>query len=185
MRRVLFLSVAGFFFAISAHAQDSPSLGDVARQARAKKQPSSSSRTSTSTPDKPSPKTPRVYTNEDLPSGSAPAATAAHGSDAPAPPEPSAIGSNHEALGERLKAKIQSQKEGIAALESQISEVGNSIHYAGANCVSNCEKWNERQQQKQQEVDGMKAQLAGQQKQLEDMQESARQQGFGSSIYDP
>jgi hypothetical protein len=31
----------------------------------------------------------------------------------------------------------------------------------------------------------MKAQLEEQQKKLEDMQESARRQGFGSQVYDP
>jgi len=31
----------------------------------------------------------------------------------------------------------------------------------------------------------MKSQLEDQQKKLEDMQDSARQQGYGSSVYDP
>jgi hypothetical protein len=31
----------------------------------------------------------------------------------------------------------------------------------------------------------MKAQLEDQQKRLEDMQEAARQQGYGSAVYDP
>jgi hypothetical protein len=46
-------------------------------------------------------------------------------------------------------------------------------------------QWNERQQQKQQQVEVMKSQLEDQQKKLEDMQDSARQQGYGSSVYDP
>ena len=41
------------------------------------------------------------------------------------------------------------------------------------------------QQQKQQEVDTMKAQCEEQQKALEEMQEAARKEGFGSSVYDP
>ena len=67
----------------------------------------------------------------------------------------------------------------------KIESVSDSIHYAGANCVANCESWNEHQKQKQDQVEAMKSQLADQQKKLEDMQESARKQGFGSSVYEP
>ena len=73
----------------------------------------------------------------------------------------------------------------IASLQNEITELSNSIRYAGANCVANCEKWNEHQQQKQEKVEAMKAQLEEQKHHLEEMQEQARKQGFGSSIYDP
>jgi hypothetical protein len=46
-------------------------------------------------------------------------------------------------------------------------------------------QWNERQKEKQQEVERGQAQLAEQKKRLDDMQESARRQGYGSSVYDP
>jgi hypothetical protein len=45
-------------------------------------------------------------------------------------------------------------------------------------------QWNERQKEKQDQVESMKAQLEEQKKQLENMQESARKQGFGSSVYE-
>ena len=77
------------------------------------------------------------------------------------------------------------QKNAIAALQQDIKSLGDSIHFAGANCVANCAEWNERQQQKQQEVESMKSQLEEQQKALEAMQESARKEGFGSTVYDP
>lgn len=80
---------------------------------------------------------------------------------------------------------IQAQKNALASLQSEIASLSESIHYAGGNCVANCVQWNERQQQKQQQLEGMKAQLEQQQKRLEDLQESARKQGFGSSVYDP
>jgi predicted RNase H-like nuclease (RuvC/YqgF family) len=92
---------------------------------------------------------------------------------------------NREEQGEHWKSQIQSQKEAITSLKNEITELGNSIRYAGANCVANCEKWNEHQQRKQQQVETMKAQLEEQQRRLEEMLEQARKQGFGSSIYDP
>jgi len=46
-------------------------------------------------------------------------------------------------------------------------------------------QYNERQIQKQDEVKRMQTQLDDQKKQLEDMQESARKAGLGSSVYEP
>ena len=92
---------------------------------------------------------------------------------------------DHQAKGENWKSQILNQKNAIAALQQDIKSIGDSIHFAGGNCVANCAQWNERQQQKQQEVDTMKSQLEEQQKALEEMQESARKEGFGSSVYDP
>ena len=66
-----------------------------------------------------------------------------------------------------------------------MTNLSDSVRYAGANCVANCAKWNERQQQKQEQVESMKAQLEEQQHRLEEMQEAARRQGFGSAVYDP
>jgi hypothetical protein len=51
--------------------------------------------------------------------------------------------------------------------------------------VSNCVQWNEEQKRKQDQVETMKGELEQQQKRLEDLQEAARKQGFGSSVYDP
>jgi predicted ribosome quality control (RQC) complex YloA/Tae2 family protein len=45
--------------------------------------------------------------------------------------------------------------------------------------------WNERQREKQQRVERMQAQLQEQKRRLEEMQDSARKQGYGSSVYDP
>ena len=86
---------------------------------------------------------------------------------------------------EELKSRIQEQKGAIDSLQSQITEVSESIRFAGANCVANCEHWNEHQKQKLDQVDSMKAELEQQKKHLEEMQESARKQGFGSSVYEP
>lgn len=77
------------------------------------------------------------------------------------------------------------QKNQIAQLQSQISILNASIQFAPANCVVNCVEWNQHQTEKQQQVEQMKAQLEDQKKNLDEMQESARKQGYGTSIYDP
>ena len=46
-------------------------------------------------------------------------------------------------------------------------------------------QWNERQIKKQDDVQRMQQQLDQQKKQLENMQESARKAGLGSSVYEP
>jgi hypothetical protein len=61
LRRLNPLAAFAFIFCLSGHAQDSPSLGELARQAQKNK---------STAPAK------KVFTNEDLPSGSAPASPA-------------------------------------------------------------------------------------------------------------
>jgi predicted RNase H-like nuclease (RuvC/YqgF family) len=128
----------------------------------------------------------KVITNEEIPEHAGPAARPSV-SDAAyheaAGIEHSSVGTEGKA--EALKSQITSMKNYIASIEGEIENLNNSIHFASGNCVANCVQWNERQIQKQQQVEQMKAQLEDQKKHLEDMQESARQQGFGSSVYDP
>jgi len=212
MRRILVLLAASVFLCAIAHAQDdSPSLGDVARQARAQRQqkdsqpkdastkdtpkdvPTGAAKTdtqitATNLKDVPQPKTAHVITNEELPAATA-AAAAAHHQDSKDPAKDTATtepaAGDREAQAEQWKSQIQAQKENVTNLQREIAELSDSIHYAGGNCVANCVEWNERQQQKQAQVDGMKAQLEEQQHRLEEMQDSARKQGFGSSVYEP
>lgn len=188
--------------------QDSPSLGDAARQARLQKQKDAqaedsdkiaqgaeaNSKPANSKPanskSAPAPAAPKkaakVITNEEIPehAGSVsrpPVSEAAyHGADNAEHSSPAT-----EEKGQALKAQIATMKNYVASLQAQIDSLNDSIHFASGNCVSNCVQWNERQVQKQQQVEQMKAQLEDQKKHLEDMQESARQQGFGSSVYDP
>lgn len=198
--RVFILVVAGALVGtLPAHAQDSQSLGDVARQARLQKQKKDAQAKEAAVKaapgrDAPAPdgaakdaqpaKTPRVITNEEIPEHVGPTTSDKSFRTSSTPyPEPSSRGGSD--AGEQWKAQFLSQKAAIAALQAEIANVSESIHYAGANCVANCVQWNERQKQKQDQVESMKAQLAEQQKRLEDMQESARKQGFGSSVYDP
>lgn len=192
-----------------------PSLGDVARQSRLQKQqkdaqPDKDSQTKdsaakntatkdaatskdapakdTAAKDAQASKTPHLYTNDEIPEHVGPTVPAGQ-------PYQNQYGNYRQTyypagtgqagLADQWKAQFQSMKSSIANLQAQINGVNESVHYAGGNCISNCVQWNERQKQKQQQVEMMKQQLEQLQKRLEDMQEAARKQGFGSSVYDP
>jgi hypothetical protein len=183
MRKALFLCAASaLLLTVAAHAQDAPSLGDVARQVRLEKQQKQvkqvsakqllSDQQSSETTHAASAKPVHVVSSEDAPERPM-AKTSSEGS------------SKQDDRAEEVRSEILSQKNAIAALQQQIEELGNSIHYAGGNCVANCVQWNEHQKEKQDQVDSMKAQLDEQQKKLEAMQDTARKQGFGSSVYEP
>ena len=130
-------------------------------------------------------KAPHVVTNDEIPEHVGPIGTSASGyQDRQYAYQQPSYG-NNKLPAEAWSSQILSVKTYIASLQSNIKSLESSIHYAGGSCVSNCVQWNERQQQKQQQVEVMKTQLEEQQKHLEDMQESARKQGYGSSVYDP
>lgn len=220
---------------LAAHGQDdeSPSLGDIARQSRQAKQQkdthagvspgqnqnagspattstgsASQSGTGTAPANKPATNTQkntkstgasssapaktvqtvkaakRVITNEDMGAThiavNSPSASKAN-SDAP----PSSEQADNKNSPDNWSSQILSQKNAITTLKSDIDQLSASIQYAPGNCVEGCAEWNQHQQEKQQQVDGMKAQLEEMQKHLEEMQEAARKQGYGSSVYDP
>jgi hypothetical protein len=202
------LAAVAFLFALGAQAQDEPSLGDVARQSRLQKQQKSSETSKDSAPVTASkdtqgkavpakdgaskdslpkaadaPKGKKVITNEEIPEHIGPTRTLpAKQATAGYTPPPNYDG-NPPA--EYWKTQIQAQKNNLVSLQDQISELANSIQFAGGSCVSNCVQWNEEQLRKQGQLESMKAQLEQQQKGLEEFQDAARKQGFGSSVYDP
>ena len=195
------VSFATFFCAQAPYAQDTQSLGDAARQARVQKQQKEAEANNKGTPAKdasqkdaqskdPQPaaeatKTAKkIITNDEIPEHVGPT-RAAFGAPTPGASYPQPTYGDGRAPADYWKSQIQAQKSNIASMESQIKSLTDSIQYAGANCVANCVQWNERQQQKQAQAEAMKAQLEEQQKRLEDMQEMARKQGYGSSVYDP
>jgi hypothetical protein len=199
---LLLLALSPLCVIATAQDQDSPSLGDVARQNRTQKQQkdtkdSQAKDAPTRDPSEATPatdvvsrpsvaaKASRVITNEDLPEHTAPAAPPASNSELPGTTNPDPGGSGRQQLAEQFKSRIQDQKNAITQLQNQVAAVSDSIHYAGGNCVSNCVQWNEHQQRKQQEVDSMKAQLEEAERSLEQMRQAARQEGFGSSVSDP
>ena len=201
--RQLVVVLALWFLCVMAIAQnqDSPSLGDVARQNRAQKQPKDAkdgqakdaptadpskamSATNAISKTTVAPKASHVITNEDLPEPTVSTAPSESNSKVSSTtPDPG--GTARQALAEQFKSQIRDQKNAITELQNQITAVSDSIHYAGGNCVQNCVQWNEHQQRKQQEVDSMKAQLEEAQRRLDQMREAARKQGFGGSVSDP
>jgi predicted RNase H-like nuclease (RuvC/YqgF family) len=171
----VFVAVTSLLSGI-AWAQDEPSLGDLARQQRQQKEQS-----------KPAPgkdaKTSKVITNEEIPSHAEPrsVATASKGNYDALPPAPN----EPKQPAEHWKSQIIAQKNQISTLQRQVDELNESIRFAPANCVANCVGWNERQREKQQRVELMQSQLEEEKRRLEDLQDSARKQGYGSSVYDP
>lgn len=192
MQRLTLVLIAFVAFASICSAQDSQSLGDLARQVRAQKEQrdaqakdaASNTGTSSAQDANASPKASRVITNDDTASTQDVTPVMSKSPDG-VRTAPSESASNHEKLGERWKAQILSQKQVIASMQNEIAQLSNSVHYAGENCLANCGKWNRRQQQKQERVESIKAQLEVQTHRLEEMQEAARKQGFGNAVYDP
>lgn len=227
-RRNFVLLLAGIFLcAFAAFGQEpTPSLGEVARQARLQKQqqqkeaqaaaqsakdgqskdgesaagpatsstptlgPASAARSAeaqgnASAKDAQTAKGPKhVITNDELPEHIGPTSTYTPSSQPPTGSEPQDYPAT-KASAEQWKAGILNLKNNIAAVQESMGQLAASIQYAGANCVANCVQWNERQKQKQDQVDAMKQQLEQMQKSLEDMQDAARKQGYGTAVYDP
>lgn len=177
---LVFVLLQAATFCLSAGivcGQDAPSLGDLARQQRQQKEQSKAA------PGR-DVKASKVITNEEIPEHAQSASTPAtrgqeRGNSTPA-------SSNEAKLpAERWKSQILTQKNQIDSLQREVDELNESIRFAPANCVEGCVGWNERQREKQQRVERMQQQLEEQKKRLEDMQDSARKQGYGSSVYDP
>jgi hypothetical protein len=165
-----FVAVAGVVLFVIAGTYGQ-SLGDVAREQRQKQAKDAHTER-------------KVLTNEDLPERVEPESSTSVSTDEHEP-TPAAPASNDTHAAEQWKAKIETQRNSIASLQSQIDKLNSSIHFAGPNCVANCVQYNEGQIRKQDEVERTQKQLDQQKKQLEDMQESARKAGLGSSVYEP
>lgn len=195
-RRLVFVLAATGLCAGIAHAQDPQSLGDVARQARQQKQQQDNQPQATPAADasQPSPqaadpkakpvppaKAAHVYTNDEIPEHTGP--------DLPSGPQAHSNVSPTNYKGgkqpaEFWKTQILQLKHSIASLQKQIEAIESSIHFAGGNYEHHV-LYNNRQRQKEQQVENLKSQVEQQQKRLEDMQEEARHQGYSSAVYDP
>jgi len=168
----------------TGYAQDSPSLGDLARQQRQQK-------VQAKTAEGKDAKSSKVITNEEIPgrarlaAGSVASGQEQEGETSQAESSGGAKQPAEHLAAEHWKSQILAQKNQITALQRQIAELNESIRFAPANCVANCVAWNEHQKGKQEQVERMQAQLEDQKKQLDEMQESARKQGYGSAVYDP
>jgi hypothetical protein len=169
-RLAVFFAAAISLPIATAVAQESPSLGELARQQRQQKEAADKS------------KPVKIITNEQIPEHSAAALRQTRAE------EFSGTHDNENAdksSAERWKSQILSQKNQVGNLQREIDDLNESIRFAPANCAANCVGWNERQREKQLRSERMQSQLDEQKKRLDEMQDSARRQGFGSSVYDP
>jgi len=210
-----FLAVGAFLCAFAAYGQDSTSVADAARQARAQKQQRDAAEASKSTQ-------PKDASGKDSPTNPSAANDASvtdkdkdKNKDAEPPkppkkvitndeipehigptrtlppnpgttyPQPNYYPANYPNQADYWKNQIQGQKNYIISMQAQIDALTESLHDSGGNCVTNCVLKNETLLQKQQRLEMMKEQLKQMQKQLEQVQEMARKQGYGSSVYDP
>ena len=123
-----------------------------------------------------------MITNEEIPEHAEKSSAAASKAEATSVPESS---NSPKLSAEQWRSQILAQKNQLASLQRQVDDLNESIRFAPANCVENCVEWNERQREKQQQVERMQGQLDEQKKRLDDLQDSARKQGYGSSVYDP
>lgn len=187
------LVLCSIFCTLFALGQDQPSLGDAARQARQEKQQKSAqakdgqskdgqSKDSQGKDAQPA-KAQKVITNDEIPEH-APVSPASADQPRGISHSPSPSG-GPKTSPEQWKSLILAQKNMVTSMQHDMERLNESIRFAPGNCVANCVQWNQRQREKQQEVERMQAQLEEQKQKLEDMQESARQLGYGSAVYDP
>jgi hypothetical protein len=160
-------------FLLLACVSQAQSLGDVARQQRQKQQTKEPNATH------------KVVTNDEIPES--PDASSDSSDNADGAPESSApvASTSGKKTAEQWKAEIQARKARIAAIQSQVDKLNNSVHFVEANRYTNGVQYNQYQLKKQQEAQRLQKQLDGEKKQLEDAQESARKSGFGTAVYDP
>ena len=159
-----------FLFTCAGHGQ---SLGDVAREQRQKQQAKD-------------PKAAvKVVTNDEIPES--PGASSSSSADTDGAPESStpAASSSGKKTAEQWKAEITVRKTRIAALQSHVDKLNDSVHFVEANRYYNGVQYNQYQLKKQQETQRLQKQLDTEKKALGDAQESARKDGYGSAVYDP
>jgi chaperonin cofactor prefoldin len=112
--------------------------------------------------------TPRVPSNaQKRPSGS----TTAASNEVKRPPE-------------YWKAQAQQLKNSMASLQRRIDVLNGSLH-AALTSSDDQPVWNLREKEKERQLAELQAQMSDLQRRFEDMQEAARRQGYGSSVYDP
>jgi hypothetical protein len=158
-----------------AYGQDGQSLGDIARQARQQKQQKDA-------PEAQPPKAARVITDDETASQDGqPAQTSTSDHPTQRSSNSTASAGGKKLSAEEWKARIGAQKNLINSTQDRIDKLKASIHFSSYGNV----RWNQRQIEKQQQVERLEAQLNDQKKRLEEMQDTAKRQGYGNSVYDP
>jgi hypothetical protein len=183
---LLLLAAATLVWPSQARAQDSQSLGDAARQARLQKQQKAAKAKDAPTPSKDSqPALPKkVVTNDEIPEHIGSTLTSPSGPGSPLPAYTPPSYGPRKLAAEQWRSVIQAQKNVIVSQHREMDRLSDSLQHP-ETCIADCVQKNERQREKEQQLESMKAQLDQRQKALEELQDAARKQGFGSSVYDP
>lgn len=170
----LLIIAASALLCVNLYAQ---SLGDVAREQQQKKNQQQSSTNNSASK--------KVLTNDDMPAVSSPSG----GGQSPASDKATKTDSSKPSgatwSAEKLKTEIQKRKDAIAEIQKAIDKIQGSINYVqnNRNIYINAPEYNAHQDEKQRLVNQLKGKLAEQQSELEDLQEQARQAGFGGAVY--
>jgi len=161
------LCVVFLWVATPGYAQ---SLGDVAREQRQKQQSKAAQSPA------------KVVTNEDIPQHPEAANSSGTGQHSGASP---ASSYDAKKTADQWKAEISRQKTSVASLQNQIDHLTSSIHFTGPNCIRNCVQHNQQQLDKEDQAKHLLDQLDEQKKRLGELQEGARQDGYGGAVSDP
>jgi hypothetical protein len=167
MRSQCALIAAAMLLAATMQAQ---SLGDIARQQQHKKAQQTA------------PVSNKVLTNDELSptSGSESKPVTPKSVHSAEPVEKSKTASADE-----LRNKIDKQKQRIALLQDAIDKLQGSIQYVqnNRNIYVNAPEYNEEQKERQQQIDQLRGRLESAKSELSDLQEQARQAGYGNAVY--
>lgn len=186
-RQTFLVFAASIFSCALGYGQSPQSVADAARQSRQQKQQvdsQSGPSQDTSASDSQPAKTPKVITNDDIPEHALPDPPVHDSQGSTISPSQTASAA-HKLSAEQWKSQIITQKRTIATLQRQIANLKASIHFPEGCLTNTCAQRNERQLAKEERVDLMQHQLDQQQKHLEELQDAARRQGYGSSVYEP
>ena len=173
---VVLSAIALVLLAQSVCAQ---SLGDIARQQREKNRQQATT-------------TNKVLTNDDLSTAGDSVDTASDDSQKKKTAKPKTMATadrpekDQQPSAEKLKAAIQDKKEVIATIQDEITKLQSTINYVqnNRNIYTNAPEYNEVQKRKEQEVNRLKGILQEQQDELKELQDTARQAGYGTAVYD-
>lgn len=172
---LLFCSIIAWTPPSVAYGQNGQSVGDAARQARQEKQQKDA-------PEAQSRKAARVITDDETPSqAEQPVQTSTSGHPIQRSGNSTASAGGRRLSAEQWKSQILAQKNLINSTQDKIDKLKASVHYSAYGNVA----WNELQKRKLHQIERLEAQLNDQKNRLEEMQETARQQGYGNSVYDP
>lgn len=172
-------AIIGFGLIWGVLSCSAQSLGEAAREQQALKKSSSSASKHVITNDD-------VHSGEHLTGASTKPAVKSGNSVAS---EPAGASADHPSA-EEVKAGVKAQRQKIAQLDARMDDLQKEMEtWKGSDCTHVLRPDNSNTcdipQRLTAELDRTKGQLDQEKKNLESMQENARQMGYANSVYDP